>query len=116
MAVLCQDIMAALSPIVGVRGVAALHNRSHHLCAASHAWMAGLRDAAAVNAEGAICKDLVALLAQRDRAEAMSAGEAYLQTFHDLLTSLIGPSLTERLLRKVWPAVSSATPAQEMSQ
>lgn len=112
MAGLCQEIDAALSPIVGVRGVMALHTRSHHRCAASHAWMAGLRDAPAANAG---CEALVALLAQREPGEALSGGDAYLQTFHDLLVSLIGPSLTERLLRTVWPPISSGTPAQDLS-
>ncbi|CAN5164487.1 hypothetical protein BH11PSE10_BH11PSE10_17320 [soil metagenome] len=113
MASLCHEISAALSPIVGARGVAALHNRSHHRCAASHAWMAALRDVAAVNAG---CEGLVALLARQEPGEALSGGEDYLQTFHDLLLSLIGPSLTERLLRTVWPPISSGTAAQDMSR
>jgi len=113
MAALCQEINAALSPIVGARGVAALHSRSHHRCAAQQVWMAGLRDVPTVKAD---CEALVALLAQREPDEALIGGEAYLQTFHDLLGSLIGPSLTERLLRAVWPSTSSGTPAQDMSE
>ena len=113
MATLCQEINAALSPIVGGRGVAALHNRSHHLCANSHGWMAGLRDAPTSDAA---FETLVALLAQREPGEALSGGEDYLRTFHDLLLSLIGPSLTERLLRTVWPPISSGTPAQDLSR
>ena len=112
-ATLCQEITAVLSPIVGARGVAALHNRSHHLCAAGHTWMAGLRDATVPNTG---CETLVALLAQCEPGEALIGGEAYLQTFHALVLSLIGPSLTERLLRTVWPPISSGNPAQDMSR
>ena len=111
MATVCEEITAALSPIVGARGVAALHNRSRHLCAAGHSWMAGLREATALNTG---CETLVALMAQREPGEALICGEAYLQTFHALLESLIGPSLTERLLRTVWPPTSSGTPAQDL--
>ena len=109
--VLCQEINAALSPIVGVCGATALHTRSHHLCAAGHAWTAGLRNATDVKP---VCEALVALLAQRNSSAALSGGDAYLQTLHDLLVSLIGPSLAGRLLRTVWPPTSSSAPAQNM--
>ena len=38
-----------------------------------------------------------------------------LQTFHELLATLVGPSLTERLLRSVWADSSSGPPAQDTS-
>ena len=113
MAALCQEINASLSPILGLRGVDALHNRNHHACATSHRWMASLCDAQA-SCSG--CEALVALLKQREPSEALSCGEAYLQTFHDLLLSLIGPSLTERLLHNIWPSNSSGNPAQDTPQ
>ena len=112
LATICLEINAVLSPIVGVRGVAALHSHSHHRCAASHAWLASLRDAPTINAG---CETLVALLAQREPGEALSGGEAYLQTFHALLTSLLGPSLTERLLSTAWPPTISDPAAQHLS-
>ena len=112
MSALCHEINVVLSPVLGARGVVALFNRSDHLCAASQPWLAGLRDVPKLEAG---CEALVALLAQREPDEALSSGEAYLQTFHDLLLSLIGPSLTERLLRTVWPPISSGTTAQETS-
>jgi hypothetical protein len=38
-----------------------------------------------------------------------------LTTFYELLTTLIGPSLTARLLRDVWGSSLSDTPSQEIS-
>lgn len=57
---------------------------------------------------------LVSLLAQRSSDEAAATGNCFLQTCHGLLCSLIGASLTERLLRTVWgtpePSLKSPTP------
>ncbi|ANI54767.1 hypothetical protein PDR5_30370 [Pseudomonas sp. DR 5-09] len=45
----------------------------------------------------------------------MLFGEVMLTTFYELLTTLIGPSLTARLLRDVWKPSLSDTSAQENS-
>ena len=95
----CHEIDTALSPIIGQRGVAALYQRSLHLNQVGHAGIAG-----AVNSHGAAL-DIAALraaLAHRTPDEAAAVGGAVLQTLHELLTDLIGASLTERLLRSVW--------------
>jgi len=42
---------------------------------------------------------LKSMLAQRSSDEAAAGGSAFFQTFHDLLASLVGPSLTERFRR-----------------
>ena len=105
-----QEIDAALAPIVGPRGVAALYRRSLHLTSAAHPWLAG----ASAGLHDAI--DLAALdvvLARQDSASAAAGGDALLQTFHDLLATLVGASLTERLLRSVWANTSSGSPAQD---
>lgn len=57
---------------------------------------------------------LKAILAQQD-SETATAGGALLQTFYELLASLVGPSLTERLLRSVWENPLSGPPAQDTS-
>jgi hypothetical protein len=49
--------------------------------------------------------DLVALkaaLTRQTSANAMAGGTAVLQTFYELLSRLVGPSLTDRLLRSTW--------------
>lgn len=105
-----RAIDSALNPIVGARGVAALYQRSLRICSADHPCLRGLPtvDPAAM--------DLTALttaLAQQPVADVAVAGTAHLHSFHMLLTSLVGPSLTERLLRSVWTSPSSQPPAQD---
>jgi hypothetical protein len=56
---------------------------------------------------------LRAALATQSSAEAADANAAVLQTFHDLLTSLIGASLTERLLRPVWGSLTGGDAPQD---
>lgn len=102
MAAICREINAALATIIGIGRADALHARSRHLCPASHAWVAGLDSASSSG-----CDALEILLNQREPSEALSGGEAYLQVFHDLLVSLMGASLAERLLQTVWMPVSN---------
>jgi hypothetical protein len=107
-----QGINVALTPVIGPLGLAALYRRSLHLTVASHAWLA-------VGGSGAVPdKDftaLTALIAQRSSVDAAAAATAFLNKFHEVLISLIGPSLTERLLRSVWAHTSSGQPAQDHS-
>jgi hypothetical protein len=107
-----QAINAALSPIIGQRGVAVLYKRSLHLTGHAHPWLANMQE------DSQDTMDLVALksaFAQQSSTHAAAAGGAFLQTFHELLSSLIGLSLTERLLRPVWAPFSSGPPAQDTS-
>lgn len=110
MAATWQEIDAALAPIIGSKGVAALYKRSLYLTAAAHPWLAGTRDSAHAAIDPAALKSVVA---QQSSADAALGGNALLQTFHQLLGSLVGPSLTERLLRSVWADSSSGPPAQD---
>ncbi len=109
-AVVWQGIDHALSPIVGHRGVAALYNRSLAIAAAVHPWLP-------VNPAGALAAvDASALrdaLTRRDATEAAAAGAALLQAFRELLASLIGASLTERLLHSTWIPATGTAPAQD---
>ena len=90
---------AALSPIIGPRGVAALIQRSLHLSSGVHPWLSARQPGGPATLDAAA---LVALLAQRSSDDAAAAANTFLQTFHGLLSSLIGGSLTERLLRSAW--------------
>ena len=56
---------------------------------------------------------LQAELAKQTAAEAAAAGTALLRVFHVLLTTLIGESLTERLLRSVWAHFLSGPAARD---
>jgi hypothetical protein len=90
-----QDIAAALSSIIGRQGVSALYERSLSLTARTHPWLAGLR------AGGDNLVDLEALqsvLLRQSNSEAATGSSAFLRTFYDVLVSLIGHPLCERLL------------------
>jgi hypothetical protein len=101
----------ALSPIVGHRGVAALFHRSLKLVSAAHPWLeAGLGGAL----DAVDPKALAARLLQQPAAEAAAGGAALFQSLHDLLASLVGAPLTDRLLRSVWAPSTSAPPAQDL--
>ena len=93
-----QAIDAALSPVVGRRGVVMLYQRSVHRAGATVQSLMVARDDAMQPGDFG---PLRALLAALPLTEATAANDTLLQTFYDLLSSLIGPSLTERLLRSV---------------
>jgi hypothetical protein len=105
-------IDAALSPIIGHGGIAALYKRSLYLTTHTHPWMA--------SAHGGVetAMNLVALkslLVQQGSTDAAAGGGALLQTFRELLVGLVGPSLTEQLLQSVGDNFSSAQRAQDNS-
>ena len=106
------EIDDALTPIVGPLGLVALYRRSVHLAAAQHPWLAGRDEGVLTDTDPAALKSV---LARRSSAEAEAGGSAFLNTFHELLASLIGPSLTARLLRSVWEPPSSGVAAQDTS-
>jgi len=109
---MCQEINDALSPIIGRRGVDALHKRSLHLAALAYPWLAMARDGTQEFMDPAKLKSI---LAAQSSAGAAAGGGALLQTFQDLLASLVGPSLTERLLHPVWNSSSDSPPVQDFS-
>lgn len=97
-----QDIDAALTPIIGPRGVAALFNRSVQLVSLKVPVLQGI---AATNPTTMDLSPLKLRLAHQPPADAAAAGAQLLHTFHQLLGTLIGASLTEQLLRRVWPSL-----------
>jgi hypothetical protein len=107
-----EEIDDALTPIVGPQGLVALYGRTVHLAAAQHPWLAGRDKGVLTHTDPAVLKSV---LAQRSSADAAVGGNAFLNTFHELLASLIGPSLTTRLLRSVWELPSRGAAAQDTS-
>ena len=105
-----QDIDAVLSPVIGQRGVAMLYKRSLYLIGPVHPWLAGMHEGVQATID---LEALKSAFAQQSSANAAAAGGAFLHTFYELLTSLVGPSLTERLLRPVWAHFSSGPPAPD---
>lgn len=107
-----RDIDVALRPIIGQRGVVLLYKRSIHLVARAHPWLASVQ---VISQDTMDLPALGGVFAEQGSAHAATAGGILLQTFYQLLSSLIGPSLTEQLLRPVWVDFSSGPPAQDTS-
>jgi hypothetical protein len=105
-----QDINAVLIPVVGPKGVAALYRRSLYVCTSTHPRLAHTYESLVVAMD---LVELKSLLVRQNQADAIYFGEELLKAFYELLATLIGPSLTARLLRAVWENSSSITPAQE---
>ena len=93
-----RDIDAALCPIVGWQGFAALYRRSLHLTRATHPWLQAPHDSAL---QPGRFDALQAALSQQAAVTTAAAHDALLQAFHDLLARLIGAALTARLLHHV---------------
>jgi len=95
-----RKIDDALSPIIGHAGTAALFKRSLYLAGADQPALTAMAEVETAPGDFALLRET---LAQQSSAHAAAAVQAaLLQTFLDLLTSLIGSALTERLLRSVW--------------
>lgn len=96
-----QQISVRLVRVIGVRGVDALFCRALHLTARSFPFLliaGNHRDRVALLA------NLRACLETRETLVASELGYALLVTFTELLATLIGESLTQRLLLPVWVA------------
>ena len=105
-----QRIDAALSPIVGTMGVAALYRRCISIASGTYPWLThDAPDAPSALDVG----PLRALLSGRDSAEAVAAGKLLLDTFTELIGRLIGTSLAERLLQPHPDTHSSGDAAQD---
>lgn len=108
-----SDVTSALQAVVGHRGVAALFRRTLHLTAARHPWLAPRKVERADATDDTA--DLAALFAAQPPAVAMEVGSELFTTFRELLTTLIGARLSERLLQAAWSPPSSAPPEQDPS-
>jgi len=105
------EIEALLHPIVGRRGLTALFRRSAHVSTASFAFLAPL-------AEGAPdlvpSDELVSLFSTQSVDTALDGGALLLHSFRELLSTVVGSGLTERLLQSVWSLPSSGSSAQDI--
>lgn len=102
-----EDTYTALTPIIGRKGVAALHRRSLHLCISKHPL---LGDGYKMLVVGMDLQAFKALLAQHSKADALLFSEENLKTFYELLAALVGPPLAQRLLLDVWEHAGSGRP------
>ncbi len=107
----CEGIADALTPIIGTRGVAALLHRSVHIAGQTHVWMSAAQVVVPATVD---LPALTALLARQSPADAAAGGGLLLHTFHALLASQVGASLTERLLRSVWAPFLGSPPLENL--
>jgi len=105
-------VHGALTPVIGPRGSAALYHRALHDARVGCPWLAGAYDTVAEPGDFA---RLRAVLAQQAPAAAAAAHDGMLQAFLDLLATLIGDPLTDRLLQGVWTPPTGGPPAEEIS-
>jgi hypothetical protein len=104
-----QAIDAALAPIISQRGVAALYQRS--LIRPAFPWLVAVYEGALVPGD---FSSLQTALAEQSVEDAMLGTTTLLNTFHDLLSSLIGESLTDRLLGSICNTPSSGDAVQDI--
>jgi hypothetical protein len=105
-----EQIDAALSPIIGQRGVCALYQRSLRLAGQAHPWLSMAHHDVATAMDLDLLK---AAITQQNPGEASAGATTHLQTFHALLSSLIGATLTSRLLESVRTNFFSAPKGQD---
>ena len=104
---------AALAPVIGLRGSAALFKRSLHLARAVHPLLGEAYDAAGQPGD---YTGLRTVLSRQTPTDAAAAHDSMLRIFNDLLADLIGRSLTQRLLQAAWDSSSSADGEQDAPQ
>ena len=94
-----RDVSGVLSPIIGNSGFAALFKRSVYLASST---CPALARATEQTPDAAPFSTLHDVLAQLSSADAARANGALLQTFQEVLDTLIGVPLTARLLQPIW--------------
>ena len=105
-----QDIERALTPIIGARGIAALHGRSLFLASKTHPWLGGGPDGVQTAMNLSVLR---AAVAAQMADEALAGGHTLLEVFDGLLTSMVGAGLTARLLRNIWDTPQRGPAAQD---
>jgi len=92
-------VAAQLAPVIGARGLEVLFDRALHLTSTTYRWLAVSKDG---SGSADPLPSLAECLLRQDPATAAEASYTLFLTFTDLLTTLIGESLTTRLLAPVW--------------
>lgn len=94
-----QEIALHLTPVIGAQGLVVLFNRSLHLTSANFHWLSTLGHTQDTAQQ---LPKLRTLLAEQSVTEAAQASGNWFVMLTELLASLIGESLTARLLEPVW--------------
>ncbi len=108
--IIWNDVEARLSTVIGTKGVDILFKRSLYLTTSSFPWLKGTEHP---QDRESLFSGIKACLASRETESSTEAGCAFLNILTELLNTLIGDSLTERLLEPVWV---SSPPASEQEK
>ena len=107
-----QLVDAKLVPVIGTTGVEVLFIRSLHLTSAAFPWLA---IAETQRESAALLTSVKTRLAEHETHTATEAAYTLLVTFTELLSTMIGESLTERLLSPVWVPSSRVSKKESVS-
>lgn len=99
-------IDAALSPIIGTRGVSALYRRSVTVTRSKHPVFGGVHESEPGTAPFQSLQDALAQISSLDAA---AANTALVDTFTELLGQLIGVQLTAQLLGRTDESTPGST-------
>lgn len=102
-----------LQPLIGETGFQALYARTVHLTVPR---FTGLTPARQSESLDAAFRKLRADLEALPPPEAVQASKMLLDTFTELLSTMIGESLTSRILRSAWTEEPSNSNGQEMKK
>ena len=105
-----HQMAACLAPVIGARGVDVLFHRSLHLTSKAFPSFVIVGEH---GDNAALLASLKARLAGSQSSDALALSLALMVSFTELLSILIGESLTQRLLRPVW-ALPPPTSNQEI--
>ena len=94
-----REMVARLAPAIGAKGVDILFRRSLQMTGITFPWLEIAEDHED-NAD--LAASILARLSNRKTEAAAEAGYTLLVTFTELLATMIGESLTKRLLLPVW--------------
>lgn len=97
-----RHVADALVPVIGELGVLALYDRSLRLAGVEFPWLLTVAKAPQIASSLDQLRQCLAAKEADDAAAVAAATSTHLCLFADLLAGLIGPSLSERLLRPVW--------------
>jgi hypothetical protein len=109
-AAIWRVVETQLVPVIGARGLDVLFRRALHETTTAFPWLAASVDR---GGSASPLPSLMACLATQHTAAAAEAAYALLFTFTELLATLIGEPLTERLLAPVWAPLPSLPFEQE---
>jgi hypothetical protein len=102
-----RQVNSHLAPVIGIGGVDVLFNRAFQQTSAVFPWLAVAGDD---GHSAALIDNLITRFAGQKPATLEEASVTVLMNFAELLATLIGESLTDRLLGPVW------TPAPPLSE